>query len=196
MIYNAFMCRFWLLTMNLFNSLVYTNENNYGSNFTDDPFCNKGCPFIKLMLRSKSWMSINIPRESMQEITCLWHVFRQRSLSIKWAPEWRELAHLKGRESLTFLLSLLLFNQLPSSHGVGYRKLNETTKQENKARGQPYVDGLHIRHLQGIQIHDGVIKWKHFPRYWPFVWGIHRYPVNSTHKGQWLGALMFSLICA
>ena len=22
--------------------------------------------------------------------------------------------------------------------------------------------------------HDGVIKWKHFPRYWPFVWGIHR----------------------
>ena len=21
---------------------------------------------------------------------------------------------------------------------------------------------------------DGVIKWKHFPRYWPFVWGIHR----------------------
>ena len=22
--------------------------------------------------------------------------------------------------------------------------------------------------------HDDVIKWKHFPRYWPFVWGIHR----------------------
>ena len=36
---------------------------------------------------------------------------------------------------------------------------------------------------------------KHFPRYWPFVWGIHRSPVNSTHKGQWRGALMFSLIC-
>ena len=34
-----------------------------------------------------------------------------------------------------------------------------------------------------------------FPRYWPFVWGIHRSPVNSPHKGQWLGALMFSLIC-
>ena len=24
-----------------------------------------------------------------------------------------------------------------------------------------------------IKIHDDVIKWKHFPRYWPFVWGIH-----------------------
>ena len=45
-------------------------------------------------------------------------------------------------------------------------------------------------------IHDDVIKWKHFPRYWPFVRGIHRYPVNSKHKGQWRGALMFSLISA
>ena len=23
-------------------------------------------------------------------------------------------------------------------------------------------------------LHCDVIKWKHFPRYWPFVWGIHR----------------------
>ena len=44
-------------------------------------------------------------------------------------------------------------------------------------------------------MHDDVIKWKHFPRYWPFVWGIHRSPVNSPHKGQWRGALMYSLIC-
>ena len=44
-------------------------------------------------------------------------------------------------------------------------------------------------------IHDDVIKWKHFPHYWPFVRGIHRSPVNSPHKGQWRGALMFSLIC-
>ena len=43
--------------------------------------------------------------------------------------------------------------------------------------------------------HDGVIKWKHFPRYWPFVRGIHQWPMNSPHKGQWRGALMFSLIC-
>ena len=39
--------------------------------------------------------------------------------------------------------------------------------------------------------HDDVIKWKHFPCYWPFVPG----PVNSPHKGQWCGAFMFSLIC-
>ena len=44
--------------------------------------------------------------------------------------------------------------------------------------------------------HDDVIEWKGFPRYWPFVRGIHRSPVNSPHKGQWRGALMFSLINA
>ena len=30
--------------------------------------------------------------------------------------------------------------------------------------------------------HDYVIKWKHFPRNWPFVRGIHRSPANSPHK--------------
>ena len=43
---------------------------------------------------------------------------------------------------------------------------------------------------------DDVIQWEHFPRYWPFVRGIHRSPVNSPHKSQWRRALMFSLICA
>ena len=43
--------------------------------------------------------------------------------------------------------------------------------------------------------HDDVIKWKHFPRYWPFERRIHWSPVNSPHKGQWRGALIFSLIC-
>ena len=37
--------------------------------------------------------------------------------------------------------------------------------------------------------YDDVIKWKHFPRYWPFVRGIHRSPVKSPHKGQWRGVL-------
>ena len=50
--------------------------------------------------------------------------------------------------------------------------------------------------LRIYQYHDDVIKWKYFPRYWPFVRGIHRSPVNSPHKGQWRGALMFTLISA
>ena len=44
--------------------------------------------------------------------------------------------------------------------------------------------------------HDDAIKWKHFSRYWPFVWGIKRSPVSSPHKSRWRGALMFYLICS
>ena len=46
-----------------------------------------------------------------------------------------------------------------------------------------------------LYVHDDVIKWKHFPRNWSFVRGIHRSSVNSPHKGLWRGDLMFSLIC-
>ena len=60
---------------------------------------------------------------------------------------------------------------------------------------------LNLIHRKQIQwcieliYHDDVIKWKQFPRCWPFVRRIHRSPVNSPHKGQWRRTLMFSLIC-
>ena len=50
--------------------------------------------------------------------------------------------------------------------------------------------------MTNMTSHDDVIKWKHFPHYWPFVRGIHQSLVNSPHKRQWRGDLMFSLICA
>ena len=54
-----------------------------------------------------------------------------------------------------------------------------------------------LPHFPGASLcHDDVIKWKHFPRYWPFVRGIHRSSINSPHKGQRCGVLMFPLICA
>ena len=56
--------------------------------------------------------------------------------------------------------------------------------------------GTHTFNLVMTHQHDDVIKWKHFSRYWPFVRGIHRSPVNSPQKGQWRGALMFSSSCA
>ena len=41
------------------------------------------------------------------------------------------------------------------------------------------------------KMHNYVIKLKHFPRYWPSLWGVNRSTVNSPHKGQWRGALCF-----
>ena len=56
------------------------------------------------------------------------------------------------------------------------------------------ISGVCAFHVS--KVYDGVIKWKHFLRWWPFVWGIHRLSANSPHKGQWREALMFSFVCA
>ena len=57
------------------------------------------------------------------------------------------------------------------------------------------ISGLPNWH-RGVRKRDDVIKWKHFSRYWLFVREIHRSPVNSPHKGQRRGVLVFSLISA
>ena len=60
-----------------------------------------------------------------------------------------------------------------------------------------HINSFRYQSLKFVwKLHDDVIKWKHFPRSRPFVWGIQWSPVNSPHKGQWRGALMFSLISA
>ena len=70
--------------------------------------------------------------------------------------------------------------------------------QSNGRQGKMYFDSSHHDGCVCIMSlhHDDIIKWKHFPRYWPFVRGIHRSLVNSPHKCPWRGALMFSMICA
>ena len=60
----------------------------------------------------------------------------------------------------------------------------------------PRMPSAADQHPQCVSVHDDAIKWKHFPRYWTFVRGIQRSPVNSAHKGQWRETLMFSLIFA
>ena len=57
-------------------------------------------------------------------------------------------------------------------------------------RSPGHQQPLHEQH------HDDVIKCKHFTCYWLYVRGIRQSLVNSPHKGQWRGALMFSLIYA
>ena len=66
----------------------------------------------------------------------------------------------------------------------------------NSLRARESGNGFVVIWILRNKLHDDVIKWKHFPRHWSFVRGIHRSLVNSPHKGQWRGALVFSLICA
>ena len=60
--------------------------------------------------------------------------------------------------------------------------------------GCPMGNLIFLRAVKECMFHDVVVKWKHFPHYWPFVRGIHQSLVNSPHKGQWQGTLMFFFI--
>ena len=96
-----------------------------------------------------------------------------------------------------------LWRQLPQCirSAARFRQISSTilsdVMRSNGTRSLWRIDKLQtcIVIWAWLEHHDDVIKWKHFPRYWPFVRRIHRSPVNSPHKGQWRGALMFTLIC-
>ena len=77
---------------------------------------------------------------------------------------------------------------------ISYIQKCSSRKMPWKTSGFEFVSVSMCKWIKTL--HDDVIKWKHFPCYWPFVRGIHRSPVSSPHKGQWRGAWMFSLICA
>ena len=75
---------------------------------------------------------------------------------------------------------------------INLKNLNSTARPyDQQAFTQKWTNNNSI-----YVYHDDFIKWKHFPRYWPFVRIIHRSPVDSPHKGHWSGAFMFTLICA
>ena len=87
--------------------------------------------------------------------------------------------------------AIVRLSQCQWSKPDGYGKISQciTTTKHSKAKTVSIFLGIYCMGV--ICFHDDVIKWKHFPRYWPFVQGIHRSPVNSPYKGQWGGALMF-----
>ena len=87
----------------------------------------------------------------------------------------------------TMILFDSIGRQLTTNHKV---KLNGCTLKLEWRNIQ--VGCKRLQNKQPLTFHDDVIKWKQFPRYWPFVRGIHRSLVNIPRKGQWCGVLMFS----
>ena len=89
---------------------------------------------------------------------------------------------------------------LPLIYASGTQALIMVTALLMESPCDGFITGFLSRHpkwwIYHHSIHDDVIKWKNFPRNWPFVREIHRSPVNFPHKGQWRGALMFTLINA
>ena len=50
--------------------------------------------------------------------------------------------------------------------------------------------------VKTFPFHDDVIKWKHFLHFCPFVRGIHRWSVNSPHKGPVPRSFVWCLVLA
>ena len=98
------------------------------------------------------------------------------------------------RNSVQGYRSFVFVNKNQKRHNSQMMFCNEIVGVSRVIRDRLYNKSRH-GHID-IKDHDDVIKWKHFPRNWPFVREIHRSPVNFPHKGQWRGALMFSLIYA
>ena len=107
------------------------------------------------------------------------------------------------------MLLIWLSQKMQASVSAGWTQLRQNLvnkswwiKWKHFPRNWPFVayslyltwNTVHSQYF--VVSHNDVIKWEHFPCYWPCVQGIHQSPVNSLHKGQWRGALMFSLICA
>ena len=83
-----------------------------------------------------------------------------------------------------------------TSHGEGSRDYVLVSHILDLAYKTQVANTIMDLRWDPLPVYDDVIKWKHFPPYWPFVRGINRSPANSPQKDQWCGGLMFSLICA
>ena len=74
-------------------------------------------------------------------------------------------------------LKLILRNKLRWNFSQNTKTYQEWCIKMPSAKWQPWCFGHLVLLLYcDTVIHDDVIKWKHFPRNWPFVRGIHRGP--------------------
>ena len=116
---------------------------------------------------------------------------------------------------ISCLIDIALFHEtILTCHQCGFREYLRKMKQHDQVSNHSmqliiaFPDVLNLPRCQPFSVththpatsveQTGVMVSLNgtFPRYWPFVRGIIRSPVNSPHKAQWCGALMFSLICA
>ena len=107
-----------------------------------------------------------------------------------WSP-WSDALHLhckKIRHTFSYI-------QFTPQHDAGIKFAYIISKTMMEINHWSLGDRNSIWKIESsILVHDHVIKWKRFPRYWPFVSGIHRSPMDSPHEGPVTRDLMFSFM--
>ena len=102
---------------------------------------------------------------------------------LKSRKKWLHLHKMVSRNCLLMTIDHYL---VMTSHMTNSRDLWTMTREGYYGVSLPVVNytkaiyGPNSSYLtHGINHkHDDVIKWKHFPRNWPFVRGIHRFPTQ------------------
>ena len=115
-----------------------------------------------------------------------------RQDTISWKPHYLLSCSRETRSSITSSAVALLFGNFKWSTAVVLSCSVENFQTIRQPRNKLWANEVI---LPRFEFHGDVIKWKHFPCYWPFVRGIHRSPVDSLHKSQWHGDIMFSVMC-
>ena len=122
-------------------------------------------------------------------VNYLWRIIRSQQNFYIYTYIYTFIYYLHFRPPFVRLGSV---SQLPNT-------LPDCTKSDTRACPVlPYLLNLTNYNVDSSSLewaHDDVIRWKYFLCNWPFVRGIHRWPVDFPHKDQWRRALEFSLIC-
>ena len=136
----------------------------------------------------------------------MWHYFiLLQVLVAHWVGtlQWRPIEHdcVSNHQSGDCLLNrLFMCRSKKKLHVTGLCAGNSPVTGEFPTQKASNAENVSIwwRHHGEIWcyicIHSDLIQTISY--YWSFVRGIHRSLVNSPHKDQWCGALMFSLIWA
>ena len=106
---------------------------------------------------------------------------------------WKPFYFVFPRESVEMVMIMLddyvlgfnledLFHVLVSGNCITYKCVSILPEQSSTWRANNYYRNDLVSSDHNTE-HNNTSKWKHFPRYWPFV----------PHKGQWSRASMFFL---
>ena len=121
----------------------------------------------------------------------MYHIIRQLSYRViceimTWSDDKTKLIH-KNISTRLRLRALKPYEKNENPHHNNKGAYAVKTKSEVPHSGtikrlSPLPSELNPKQA----VHDDVIKWKHFLRYWPLVRGIHRSPVGQLENDAWL----------
>ena len=135
-----------------------------------------------------AWISKYIHHKVWDEITYPFPNFNGCTVEV-WGWISNFITHFIGH-----MIAYPCWNSIDPFINLGEIDRYLTTTKHNKARTVNIIYGMYFMSMRNLIVTGFHDQMETFPRYWPFVRGIHRLSVNSPHKCQWRGALMFSLI--